>query len=339
MLNQSESESESDTLNPKDYSGLSPDTILDAIESCGYQTYGSTLALNSYENRVLRIEMDSSPPIIAKFYRPLRWSNDAIIEEHQFSLELHDNEVPVVAPLVSEDGHTLHEYEGYRFALFPMQGGRWPDLENYDDFEWMGRFMARIHAIGATRPFQSRHQLTIDTYGHHSVEYLLSHQFIPAHIETAYQTLTNDLLNMIKSLYDLAGDSQIIRLHGDCHRGNILWTDKGPHFVDLDDACNGPAIQDLWMLLAGDRPEVSAQLSAILEGYNDFSEFDLRELHLIEALRTLRMLRYAAWLAKRWDDPAFPRAFPWFNTLNYWEQHIQELREQLYAMQEPVLQV
>jgi len=324
---------------PQDYSQLSPDTILDAIESIGYQTYGSTLALNSYENRVLRIELDSAPPLIAKFYRPLRWSDAAIIEEHQFSLELLDNEIPVVAPIVSQDGKTLHEYQGYRFSVFPQQGGRWPDLENLDDYEWMGRFMARIHSIGAATPFQHRKQLNIDNYGHQSVNYILESQFIPSHLETAYQTLTQDLLKMIQSLYDIAGDSKILRLHGDCHRGNILWTDKGPHFVDLDDSCNGPAIQDLWMLLAGERSEVSIQLSTLLEGYSDFAEFDLRELHLIEALRTLRMIHYAAWLAKRWDDPAFPIAFPWFNSVNYWEQHILELREQQSAMQEPVLSV
>jgi Ser/Thr protein kinase RdoA (MazF antagonist) len=330
---------EPDKLSPSDYSALSPDIILDAIESCGYQTQGCFLALNSYENRVLRIEMDSVPPIIAKFYRPLRWNSDAIIEEHQFSQELYENEIPVVAPLINEEGKTLHEYLGYRFALFPMQGGRWPDLENLDDYERMGHLMARIHSIGATHDFQFRHQLNIQTYGYQSVNYLLSHQFIPPHIETAYQTLTEDLLNMIKNLYALAGESKIIRLHGDCHRGNILWTDSGPHFVDLDDACNGPAIQDLWMLLAGDRADISAQLSVLLEAYNDFADFDLRQLHLIEALRTLRMMHYAAWLAKRWDDPAFPIAFPWFNSTNYWEQHIQELREQLFAMQEPVLQI
>jgi len=328
-----------DKLNPTDYSGLSPDIILDAIESCGYQTQGYSLALNSYENRVLRIEMESSTPLIVKFYRPMRWNNDAIIEEHQFTQELYESEIPVVAPLVNKHGKTLHEYQGYRFALFPLQAGRWPDLENLDDYERMGRLMARIHAVGATKQFKSRHQLNIDTYGYQSVSYLMTHEFIPSHIETAYKTLTDDLLEMIKNLYALAGESKIIRLHGDCHRRNILWTDNGPHFVDLDDACNGPAIQDLWMLLAGDRAECSIQLSVLLEGYNDFADFDLRQLHLIEALRTLRMMHYAAWLAKRWNDPAFPLAFPWFNSINYWEQHIQELREQLFAMQEPVLQV
>ena len=328
-----------DTISPRDYSALSPDIILDAIDSCGYKTNGSALALNSYENRVLRIGLDSGAPLIAKFYRPLRWSNEAIIEEHQFSLELNENEIPVVAPLVSEDGQTLHEYQGYRFALFPMQGGRWPELEKLDDYEWMGRFMGRIHAIGTTRQFQSRHQISIENYGYQSVNYLLEKQFIPAHIETAYKTLTDDLFAIINTLYESAGDSKIIRLHGDCHRGNILWTEKGPHFVDFDDCCSGPAVQDLWMLLAGERAEVTAQLSALLEGYHCFSEFDLRELHLIEALRTLRMMHYAAWLAKRWDDPAFPIAFPWFNTVNYWEQHIQELREQLYIMQEPAIQL
>lgn len=324
---------------PVDYSDLSPDTILDAIESQGYQTYGSLLALNSYENRVYRVEMDSAPPLIAKFYRPLRWTDEAILEEHEFSLELQDNEIPVVAPLANSEGQTLQLFKGYRFSLFPMQGGRWPDLENLDDYEWMGRYMGRIHQVGNSKKFQHRHKLDIQHYAIKPVQFLLENQLIPAHIETAYQTLTDDLINMITQLYELAGDIEILRLHGDCHRGNILWTEKGPHFVDLDDACNGPAIQDLWMLLAGEREDTSVQLSTLLEGYHDFADFNLRELHLIEALRTLRMIHYAAWLGKRWDDPAFPIAFPWFDSINYWEQHILELREQQSAMQEPVLQV
>ncbi|MBF0265275.1 MAG: serine/threonine protein kinase [Gammaproteobacteria bacterium] len=330
---------QSENISPTNYSNLSPDLILDAIESCGYEANGSMLALNSYENRVYRIEVNHGQAIVAKFYRPLRWTDDAILEEHQFSLTLLENELPIVAPLVNKDNQSLFHYQGYRFALFPMQGGRWPEFQNVGDYEWMGRFLGRIHHIGANCQFKHRHQISLETYGEQSAHYLLSKQFIPMHIETAYETVTDDLFKLIKACYDLAGNTPIIRLHGDCHRGNILWREQGPHFVDLDDACNGPAIQDLWMLLSGDQSESSVQLSHLLKGYQAFADFDYRQLNLIEALRTLRMMNYAAWLAKRWQDPSFKIAFPWFDSTNYWEQHLQELREQLYLIQEPVMKL
>lgn len=322
----------------KDYTELFPETVMDAVESFGYDCSGRMLALNSYENRVYRLDMEDDVPIIAKFYRPERWSDSAIDEEHQFAIELAEQEIPVVAPLVF-DGRTLLESNGYRFALYPLQGGRWPDLEAMDDRIWVGRFIARIHAIGCQGVFKERHQIEIERMAVKSSQFLMTNDFIPSHLEVAYQTLTDDLIVLIKAKFETAGEYTSIRLHGDCHRSNILWTDNGPHFVDLDDCCNGPAIQDLWMLLSGERAEMTEQLCDLLEGYNDFAELDLSQLHLIEALRSLRMMHYAAWLAKRWQDPAFPLAFPWFNTDRYWEDHVLELREQFSRMQEPVLVV
>ena len=260
------------------------------------------------------------------------------MEEHAFAHELASEEIPVVAPL-EIDGETLLQYGGYRFALFPLQGGRWPDLEYTEDMIWMGRFIARIHAVGRRQTFSHRAQISIQRLGDDAVEYLLGNNFIPAHLEPAYWTLADDLLNIIKQRFAQAGDYSSLRLHGDCHRSNVLWTDRGPHFVDLDDCCNGPAIQDLWMLLSGERSEMTVQMIDLLEGYSEFASLDMAEMNLIEALRTLRMMHYASWLARRWNDPAFPQAFPWFDSTQYWEQHVLELREQLARMQEPVLTV
>jgi len=326
----------------KDYSALGPDEVLNAVESRGFDTSGRMLALNSYENRVYRVELEDDPSghrfVVAKFYRPQRWSDESILEEHTFTLELAEAEIPVVAPLLV-DGLSLHTHAGYRFALYPLQGGRWPDLESTDDMIWMGRFIARIHIVGGRQPFRHRPGISIRRLGREAADYLQANGFIPSHIELAYRTLTDDLLIAVEAAFTRAGAYTTLRLHGDCHRGNILWTDKGPHFVDLDDCCSGPAIQDLWMLLSGERAEMTGQLCDLLEGYNDFAELDPKELNLIEALRTLRIMHYAAWLARRWDDPAFPPAFPWFNTTNYWEGHILELREQMSRLQEPVLVV
>jgi len=321
---------------PVDYSGLTPDTLLDAVEDCGYRTDGRFLALNSYENRVYQVGIEDETPVIAKIYRPGRWSNEAILEEHAFTLELANEEIPVVAPL-SIDGSTLHDWQGYRLALYPRQGGHWPELNTLEEREWMGRFIARMHAVGSTRPFEHRPVLDIDSFGHQSRSYLLEQNFIPSHIETAYQTLSQDLLQQISSIFESAGNITQLRLHGDCHPGNILWAQQGPHFVDLDDCRTGPAIQDLWMLISGDRHEMQSQLIDIIEGYIQFQDFDERELQLIEPLRTLRIIHYAAWLARRWQDPAFPRAFPWFNTDRYWEEHILALREQASLLNEPAL--
>ena len=304
----------------QDYTDLTPETILSAVEDLGYETSGQMLALNSYENRVYRCGLEKGGAIIAKFYRPLRWSDEAIQEEHQFTQQLVEQEIPVVAPIMKE-GETLFEYEGYRFSVFPLRGGRWPDLESRDDLNWMGRFIARIHNVGRASLFEHRHQIEIKRMGVEPASYLQENGFIPGHLTLAYQTLVDDLLVSIQAAFDRCGDYQSIRLHGDCHRSNVLWTDDGPHFVDLDDCCNGPAIQDLWMLLSGERQEMTEQLCDLLEGYEEFATLDLNELNLIEALRSLRMMHYAAWLARRWRDPAFPLAFPWWITwMGIWKR-------------------
>lgn len=323
------------------FSDLSPDLILDAVDealqSAGLRTDGRQLALNSYENRVYQVGIEDSAPIIAKFYRPGRWSDEQILEEHAFALELAEAEIPVVAPSIIGD-RTLLQHGGYRFTLFERRGGRAPELDDPDTLEWLGRFLARIHNIGATRIFAKRPALNISTFGEEPREWLLANDFIPANIREAWMAATEQSLEGVRAAFERAGDVANIRLHGDCHGGNILWREgEGPHFVDLDDSRMGPAIQDLWMFLSGDRAAMTRQLSDVLAGYEDFREFDRRELHLIEALRTLRLIHYSAWLARRWDDPAFPMAFPWFNTQQYWQDRILELREQIAAMQEPAL--
>lgn len=315
---------------------LGPDQVLDAVEAAGFRCDGRFLALNSYENRVYQVGIEDAAPVVVKFYRPGRWSDDAILEEHTFSRQLADAEIPVVAPLAIE-GQTLLHGGGFRFAVFPRRGGRWPELGDPDTREWLGRFLGRIHAVAAISRFRHRPALDRETYGVEPSRYLLEAGLIPAHLVEAYRTLIEDLLTRIDACYARAGAFTQIRLHGDCHPGNILWTDTGPHFVDLDDCRTGPAVQDLWMLLSGDRQEQSLQLSDIVAGYEEFHDFDRRELHLIEALRTLRMINYAAWLARRWSDPAFPLAFPWFGTERYWDEHVLALREQAALMDEPPL--
>jgi Ser/Thr protein kinase RdoA (MazF antagonist) len=319
------------------YANLYPDTVLDALESVGLRSDGRLLALNSYENRVYQIGMEEGAPVVAKFYRPGRWSDAAILEEHAFVQELADREIPAVPALALDGGQTLHTFNGFRFAVFPRQGGRAPEFDDSATLEWMGRFIGRIHAVGGVRPFQARPTLDIASFGEEPSEYLLTHGFIPEELREAYRSVVTLALDGVRRCYERAGDVRSLRLHGDCHCGNVLWTDSGPHFVDFDDSRTGPAMQDLWMLLSGERADMVRQLSDLLAGYEDFAEFDERELYLIEALRTLRLIHYAAWLARRWDDPAFPVAFPWFNTQRYWQDRILELREQIALMDEPPL--
>lgn len=315
---------------------LTPDCVLNALESLGLRSDGRLLALNSYENRVYQIGMEQGLPLVAKFYRPARWSDEAILEEHSFVQELAEHEIPVV-PALELNGRTLHEFEGFRFAVFPRHGGRAPELEDSRTLEWMGRFLGRIHAIGVLKPFQHRPELNIQTFGIEPRDYLLEHDFIPADLDAAYRSVAAQALEGVRHCFGRAGEVRTLRLHGDCHAGNVLWTDDGPHFVDFDDSRMGPAVQDLWMLLSGERADMVRQLSDVLAGYEDFHEFEPRELHLVEALRTLRLIHYAAWLAQRWDDPAFKQAFPWFNTQRYWQDRILELREQIALMEEPPL--
>lgn len=319
------------------YYRLDPDTVIQAVESTGLVCDGRLLALNSYENRVYQVGLEEALPVVAKFYRPARWTNEQILEEHQFSREIAEAEIPLVAPMVIH-GATLHQYEGFRFALFERRGGHAPELDRKDTRLWLGRFMGRLHAVGASRSFRHRPALTIERFGSESIETILTENWLPLHIENAFATLADDLMITIRSIYQATGTVRMIRLHGDCHPGNILWRD-GPFFVDMDDCQSGPAIQDLWMLLSGDADEMAEQLKDVLDGYREFHHFNLGELNLIEALRTLRMLHHSAWLARRWEDPAFPIAFPWFGEPRYWEDMILSLREQLARMQEPALQL
>ena len=324
------------------FADLTPDAVLNAIDTTGVMSSGSLLALNSYENRVFQVGVEDGAQrfVVAKFYRPGRWSDAQILEEHAFTQELADAEVPAVPPLAI-DGRTLHERAGYRFALYPRRGGRAPELEDRVVREWLGRFIGRIHAVGSARPFVHRPALDIETFGEEPRRYVLASRWLPPDLRTVYAGVVAQALDGVRRCYERAGDLRLIRLHGDVHVGNVLWTDggpqAGPHFVDFDDARMGPAVQDLWMLLSGSREQQQAQLADLLAGYEDFAEFDRRELMLVEALRTLRLIHYSAWIARRWDDPAFPAAFPWFDTPRYWEQKILELREQVAAMAEPAL--
>jgi len=319
------------------YYRLDPDTVIQAIESTGLECDGRLLALNSYENRVYQVGIEAALPLVTKFYRPGRWSDGQILEEHSFSLEIADAEIPLIPPM-EINGQTLFEHDGFRFALFERRGGHAPELDQKDTRIWLGRFLGRIHAIGAASDFKTRPQLTIESFGHEPIKALLDGQWFPPHLETAFSSLSADLLISIEAAFARSGEFTKIRLHGDCHPGNILWRD-GPLFVDLDDCRSGPAIQDLWMLLSGDAHEMAAQMKDVLEGYTQFHHLNRRELGLIEALRTLRMLHHAAWLAKRWQDPAFPIAFPLFGEPRYWEDLILSLREQLGRMHEPPIEI
>jgi len=317
------------------YATLTPEVILAAVETFGLRCTGALQALNSYENRVYRVATEERGPVAAKFYRPARWSDAAIREEHGFALELAALEIPVVAPMV-RDGETLFTHAGFRFALFPWQPGRVSELNSRAEREVLGRYLARLHRVGRARRFRHRPALTVQSLGRDSAGFLLANDFLPDYLTASYRTLADELLDRITNRFEAIA-APALRLHGDCHLGNLLWTDGAPHLVDLDDCRMGPAVQDLWMLLSGPHPERESQLGQVLAGYTQFMDFDPSELALIEPLRTLRLMHYAAWLARRWDDPAFPMNFPWFNTQRYWEEHLQHLREQLAALDEPAL--
>jgi Ser/Thr protein kinase RdoA (MazF antagonist) len=320
------------------FATLSPDLIVDAVEAAGFPGDGRVLALGSYENRVFQVGIEDSDPVVVKFYRPGRWSDLAIAEEHAFARELAEAEIPVIAPLVPPCLDALGDgpvpvFAGFRFAIYPRRGGQWPELGSADDRQWIGRFLGRIHAIGATRSFEHRARLSPAVMGREAVAFLLDGGFVAEYVEHRYEQVTGELLDLVEMQFEATGPVRQLRIHGDCHRNNVLWTDAGPHFVDLDDCMTGPAVQDLWMLLAGSPADMRAQLSDLLEGYDQFASFDRTEIALIEPLRALRMVHYAAWLARRWHDPAFPRAFPWFGEARYWERHVAELEEQGMAMQ------
>lgn len=316
------------------FDSLTPDLLIDSVENLGFVSDGRFLALNSYENRVYQIGIEDETPMIAKFYRPGRWTREQILEEHQFCFELLEQELPVVVPWLSPEGNSLNEYAGFNFSLYQRRGGRAPELDNLDNLFILGRMMGRIHGIGATKPFKYRPQLDTQGFGWDSFK-LISEQFIPEGLRLAYDSLALDVLKKIDQIIADYGEINRIRVHGDCHAGNILWRDNNPHFVDFDDARMAPAIQDLWMLLSGDRNEQTLQMAEIVEGYNEFYDFDVRELRLVEVMRTLRIMHHSAWIARRWSDPAFPLAFSWFNSPRYWSEHILQLREQLAALNEP----
>ncbi len=328
------------------YAHLTPDVVLDALATVGLHGDGRLLALSSYENRVYQAALEEPvlgcEQVVAKFYRPARWSDDAILEEHAFARELAEAEVPAVAPLELQ-GATLHHHAGFAFSVSPRRGGRAPELDDGEVLEWIGRFLARIHTVGAARPFAHRPMLDLGSFGTSTRDWLLASGRIPLDVEGDWRRMCDAALQAVRAALGggdagYAAGTTLLRLHGDCHPGNILWTpDHGPHFVDLDDACTGPAVQDLWMLLSGERAQRQRQLGALLDGYEQFRDFDRAELALVEALRTLRLVHYSAWLARRWDDPAFPAAFPWFGSSDYWKGQVQMLEEQLEAMAEPPL--
>ncbi len=329
------------------YAALGPDTVLDALATVNLFGDGRLLSLNSYENRVYLVYLEDGGSVVVKFYRPHRWSEAQILEEHRFAAELLAQEIPVIAPimLTSADisGATLAHHKDFAFAVYPRCGGRAPELDQDEVLERIGRFLGRIHRVGSAKPFEHRPTLDMQSFGFESRDFLVEHALVPRELRAPWMEITEQALQGAAQAFNETRDCGRIRLHGDCHPGNILWTESGehpgPHFVDLDDARTGPAMQDLWMLLSGDRRDMTRQLSSLLAGYEDFMNFDRRELRLLEPLRTLRLIHYSAWIARRWSDPAFPAAFPWFNTQRYWQDRILELREQVAAMQEEPLVV
>ncbi|EJB5271002.1 serine/threonine protein kinase [Vibrio vulnificus] len=321
------------SLGAFNFDALTPDFMWYALESIGIRAESGLLPLNSYENRVYQFTDEERRRFVVKFYRPERWTPAQIVEEHQFTQELVENDIPVAAP-VNINGATLHHYQGYQFALFNSVGGRQFEVDNLDQLEWVGRFLGRIHQVGAKQRFQHRPSIGLDEYLYQPRALLQQCNMIPMHLENSFFQDLDRLIAAIEAQWPK--DTHAIRLHGDCHPGNILWRDS-PMFVDLDDARNGPAVQDLWMLLNGDRQEKLMQLDILLESYGEFSDFSHQELKLIEPLRGLRMVHYMVWLAKRWQDPAFPLAFPWFNEPKYWEGQVLAFKEQIAALEEPPL--
>ena len=330
------------------YEALTPDAVLDALDTLGLHGDGRLTALSSYENRVYQVGLEDRSSLVVKFYRPGRWSDAQILEEHAFSAELTAAEVPAVAPLELH-GATLHHHAGFAFSVSPYRGGRPPELDDFEVLEWIGRFLARIHSVGAARPFAARPALDLASFGIASRDWLLGHDMVPLDVQKEWQTACNAAIEMIAATALVTGaDGQFcselraLRVHGDCHPGNILWTpterpDGGPHFVDLDDARTGFAVLAVWLLLSGDRAQRTGQLLGLLDGYEQFRGFDRRELALIEPLRTLRLLHYSAWLARRWQDPIFPINFPWFGSSDYWKGQIQMLQDQCESMAEEPL--
>jgi Ser/Thr protein kinase RdoA (MazF antagonist) len=339
-------------LNQHPYETLTPDVVMDALAHVGLMCDGRLLALSSYENRVYLLYLEPGGAVVAKFYRPERWNQEQILEEHAFAAQLAAAEIPMVAPLVLH-GTTLHTYAGFYFSVSPRRGGRSPDLDDDEVLPWIGRLMARLHQVGAAQPFVHRPALDLQSFGYQCREDLLASPLMPMEVSREWAAATDEALQAVAQHPVLSGRPEsevtlspiaLLRTHGDCHPGNILWTpqgqaDEGPHFVDLDDARTSVAVQDLWMLLAGDRAQRGYQLSMLVEGYEQIRPFNRRELALIEPLRTLRLVHYSAWLARRWEDPSFPINFPWFGSVNYWSDQIVQIREQCEVMAQPVLSI
>jgi Ser/Thr protein kinase RdoA (MazF antagonist) len=319
----------------ENYQHLSPDMILNAIESQGFVVSARMLSLNSYENRVLQIGLEENDEgieetIIAKFYRPQRWSNEQILEEHEFSEQLQAQEIPVVAPIKNNKGETLFEYNGFRFALFPRKGGYAPEPGNIEQLERLGVLLGRIHQYGQEQTFKARDSISLEKNLIEPTKFLLNHDFIPEDLKPNYQNICEALQEKITHRTQNFSNTHFIKCHGDWHLGNILWRDeRGGHIVDLDDCVNGPAMQDIWMMLSGEPQDQALQLRSVLKGYEQFCFFDRSQLNLLESLRTMRIIFYSAWLAKRWEDPAFPKNFPWFDSRAYWQQHMRELQDQI----------
>lgn len=311
------------------FAQLTPDLILDAIESTGLYVESGLLPLNSYENRVYQFLASDNQRFVVKFYRPERWSREQLVEEHQFSQELVDDEIPVVAPLRINDS-TLHLYQGFHFAIFPSVGGRQFEVDNLQQLEWMGRYLGRIHQVAKQSEFKYRPTMTVEDYLLRPKQRILSSDFIPLHMQSPFSAVLDQVIDECTKQYKV---ESVQRLHGDCHAGNILWN-QGPSFVDLDDCRTGPAIQDIWMMLSGDEGQQNEQLNTLLNGYEEFSEISDCEFALIEPLRAMRMVHYMGWLTARWSDPAFPRNFPWFTSDKYWEQQTLALKEQLSDLQQ-----
>jgi Ser/Thr protein kinase RdoA (MazF antagonist) len=326
------------------YAGLSPDVVLDALDAVGLRGDGRLLQLNSYENRVYQVWLEDGRAVVAKFYRAGRWSDAQILEEHAFAAALAADEIPVAAPLeLAPDGRAAQAIGAtlarsvngtLRYAVAERVAGRAPELDDLDVLERIGSYLGRIHRIGAQQPFETRLTLDVATLGTASRDWLLAHDAIPAEAVDGWRAAAAEALALAQAAFDARADTPRLRLHGDCHPGNILWSDAGPCFVDLDDAMNGPAVQDLWMLFGADTAGAALAREAVLEGYERFRAFDRRELTLVEPLRTLRMVHHSAWIARRWHDPAFPAAFPFFTAADYWRQQAMQLREQAEAMRE-----
>lgn len=319
------------------FRSLDPNQILDAIDSVGWQTDGRVSALNSYENRVYSVGLEDGSTVVAKFYRPGRWTDETILEEHTFCNALLEHDIPVIAPMKDAAGQSLHHQGPFRFCLFPRAGGRPPELDNPEQLAVIGRTLGRLHLVADTMDFEYRPFIDAGRLGDDCADYLLDAEVLPDHLAQVYESVIDELMPRIHDCFESVPYREIC-LHGDFHPGNILWGSDGtPHLLDFDDCALGPAVQDLWMFISGDRRYAQARLGDILDGYHEFREFDERELALIEPLRTLRIIHYAAWIARRWEDPAFTQAFPFFASGRFWDDHIQSLREQQAALDEPSL--